>query len=158
MLISTPTGKRSASFAPQCAALAIVSVGLFPGIGGLAQAAAGAGRDDGSTPDKSLAEVRVAPQKRKERAPDVPTSLVVLPADELLLRGAIALADYASEVPGLSLIGASAPGVGQLVLRGIATGGSSHPLVGIYLDEVPFTPSSPNSDTQSNSFGGSTAF
>jgi outer membrane receptor protein involved in Fe transport len=172
MVISTPMGKRSGSSLPQCAALATVSVGLMLGIGGLAQAAAGAteanaplgsppavaGRDDRSTPDKSLAEIVVTAQKRTERAQDVPTSLVVLPADELLHRGAIALADYASEIPGLSLIGASTPGEGQLVLRGIATGGSSHPLVGIYLDEVPFTPSSPNSDTQSNSFGGSTAF
>jgi outer membrane receptor protein involved in Fe transport len=157
---------------PQRASAAIVSVGLFLGIGGLVQAAAGATeantslgsppatarRDEESTPVKSPDEIVVTAQKRNERAQDVPTSLVVLPADELLLRGATALVDYASVVPGLSLVGASGPGEGQLVLRGIATGGSSHPLVGIYLDEVPFTPSSPNSDTQSNSFGGSTAF
>ena len=171
-MISTTTGKRSASSLSQRAAAAAISLGLLPVIGGLAQAAAGAteanspagsppatsSRDDGSTPAKSLEEIVVTAQKRNEHAQDVPTSLVVLPADELLRRGATALVDYANEIPGLSLIGASTPGEGQLVLRGIATGGSSHPLVGIYLDEVPFTPSSPNSDTESNSFGGSAAF
>jgi outer membrane receptor protein involved in Fe transport len=172
MMISTTTGKLSASSLPQRAAAAAVCLELLLITGGLSQAAAetseansplgsppaASSRDDQSTPARSLEEVVVTAQKRNERAQDVPTSLVVLPADELLRRGATALVDYASEVPGLSLIGASTPGEGQLVLRGIATGGSSHPLVGIYLDEVPFTPSSPNSDTQSTSFGGSTAF
>jgi len=169
---SMTAGKRSVSSLPQRAAAALASAGLLLGIGGPGQAAAGAteansppatppatpSRGDEWIPEMSLEEVVVTAQKRNERAQDVPTSLVVLPADELLLRGATALVDYASEVPGLSLIGASTPGEGQLVLRGIATGGSSHPLVGIYVDEVPFTPSSPNSDTQSSSFGGSTAF
>src|SRR5262245_29526081 len=109
MMTSTTTGERLTISLPQRAAAAMVSAGLFLGIAGPAGFAAGAteanspadtapaafSRDDESTLAKSLEEVVVTAQKRNERAQDVPTSLVVLPADELLLRGATALVDYA---------------------------------------------------------------
>lgn len=100
----------------------------------------------------NLQEVVVTAQKRIEKLQDVPLSIQVLSADKLADQGVTQLADYAKQVPGLTLIGAAGAGQGQVALRGITSGDGSHPLVGIYLDEVPFTPSSPNSDTQALAF------
>lgn len=91
----------------------------------------------------ALQEVVVTAQKRTERQQDVPTSIVVLSGTELEDRGAVQLEDYAKEVPGMNVIGARGPGLGEIVLRGISTGSDHSSPVGLYLDDVPFTPSSP---------------
>lgn len=98
----------------------------------------------------AMEEVIVTAQKRTQRVEDVPTSLAVLSGDKLQEEGVAQLSDYAKQVPGLTLIGGGGAGLGQVVLRGISSGGSSHSLVGVYLDEVPFTPSSANSDAASS--------
>jgi iron complex outermembrane recepter protein len=91
----------------------------------------------------ALQEVVVTAQKRTEREQDVPTTIVVLSGAELEDRGAVQLEDYAKEVPGMNVIGARGPGLGEIVLRGITTGSDHSSPVGLYLDDVPFTPSSP---------------
>ena len=95
----------------------------------------------------SLAEIIVTAQKRSERLQDVPSSMMVLSGDKLAEEGVVQLSDYSKQVPGLTFSAASGPGQGQPELRGIATGGDRGSLVGIYLDDVPFTPSSPNAIT-----------
>jgi iron complex outermembrane recepter protein len=91
----------------------------------------------------TLQEVVVTAQKRAEREQDVPTTIVVLSGTELEDRGAVQLEDYAKEVPGMNVIGARGPGLGEIVLRGITSGSDHSSPVGLYLDDVPFTPSSP---------------
>jgi iron complex outermembrane recepter protein len=91
----------------------------------------------------TLQEVVVTAQKRSEREQDVPATMVVLSGADLLDRGAVQLEDYAKEVPGMNVIGARGPGLGEIVLRGITTGSDHSSPVGLYLDDVPFTPSSP---------------
>lgn len=90
-----------------------------------------------------LEEILVTAQKRTERLQDVPGAVTSLSADKLEEWGFGQLNDITKAVPGLVLIGGSSPGQGQPVLRGIASTGDRNALVGIYLDEVPFTPNSP---------------
>ncbi len=104
---------------------------------------AGQGQSAAETLEEPLKEVIVTAEKRPENELDVPTSLQVLSGNQLQAEGALHLADYANQIPGLTFSGAQGPGQGQPVLRGIATGNDSSALVGIYLDGVPVTASSP---------------
>src|ERR1700732_3514214 len=102
--------------------------------------------------NEALQKIIVTAQKRAERQQDVPASISVLSGSQLEDLGAVQLSDYAKQVPGLTLVASGGPGLGQVVLRGISAGLGSHPLVGIYLDDVPFTPRSGNSNTAIFSF------
>ncbi len=102
----------------------------------------------GGDREGAVDEVVVTAQKRTEREQDVPLSLTVLSGDKLIAQGVVQLADYAKQVPGLNLIGGSGPGQGQVVLRGVTTGSDHTASVSLYLDEIPLTPSSPLSGTQ----------
>lgn len=109
---------------------------------------AGIAKSASSSPENldngNLSEIIVTAEKRHERLQDVPSSVTVLSGSKLEEEGVAQLSDYVKQVPGLNIIGASGPGQGQVVLRGITTGADDGPLVGIYLDDIPFTPSSPN--------------
>jgi outer membrane receptor protein involved in Fe transport len=87
-------------------------------------------------------DIVVTAQKRDQRLQDVPTSITVLTGADLEQKGMLQLADYAKEVPGMSLIGGSGPGQGQVVLRGITTGSDHTASVSLYLDDIPLTASS----------------
>jgi outer membrane receptor protein involved in Fe transport len=87
-------------------------------------------------------DIVVTAQRRTERAQDVPSSLTVLGADALSTQGAVSLADYARQIPTLNIIGSQGAGTGQPTMRGVSTGGDRVAGVGIYLDDVPFTPAS----------------
>jgi iron complex outermembrane receptor protein len=110
------------------------------------------GGEDSSSKQAKLEEIVVTAEKRTERAQDVPASIAVLSASQLEDQGAVQLSDYAKQVPGLTLIGDSGAGRGVAVLRGVSAGSGSSPLVGVYLDDVPMTPSSPNSNV--TNYGG----
>lgn len=91
-------------------------------------------------------EIVVTAQKRNQSEQDVPTSMVALSAAKLEAQGVNQLSDLTKQVPGLMMIGGGAgPGIGKPVLRGISTGTDRNALVGIYLDDVSFTPSSTRS-------------
>lgn len=97
---------------------------------------------DMSKEPEGLEEIIVSAQKRIQRAQDVPTSLTALSADRLQDQGASQLSDYVKQIPGLRLVGATGPGQGKPVIRGVSAGVDRISLVGIYLDDVPFSPSS----------------
>ncbi len=99
------------------------------------------------SPDKGIQELIVTAQKVTQRAQDVPSSIDVLTGAKLLSQGVVQLADYTKQVPGLNLVGGAGPGQGKVTLRGISTGNDRSPAVSLYLDEVPFTPSSPFAGT-----------
>lgn len=100
----------------------------------------------------NLGEIVVTAQKREERLQDVPSSIEVLSGAKLQEQGAEQLSDYVKQVPGLNIIGAAGPGQGEIVMRGISTGVDTSSLVGLYLDDVPFTPSSNRAFTTGLSF------
>ncbi|MGC1301491.1 MAG: TonB-dependent receptor [Caulobacteraceae bacterium] len=92
----------------------------------------------------TLNEVVVTANKRSENILKVPETLTSLSGAQLQSQGVKDFADLVAAVPSLSAINAGAPGHGTPIIRGITTGsGQSAPTVSIYLDEVPFTSTSP---------------
>jgi outer membrane receptor protein involved in Fe transport len=84
----------------------------------------------------SLETVIVTAQKRSEALIDVPMSVTALNGTDLDNLQAHDFADYAAQVPGLSL-NAAQPGLTRLTLRGQNAGGVGS-TVGVYVDESPF--------------------
>jgi len=85
-----------------------------------------------------LEEVVVSAQKRgAERLQDVPVPVSVLNGDALAAQGQVLLREYYASVPGLSVV-PSYEGNQFLSIRGIATGGTNNPTVGIMVDDVPY--------------------
>ena len=98
----------------------------------------GAGAKEGA-----LEEIIVTAQKRSENLQDVPISVQVLGSEQLTDLNLSDFADYIEFLPTVSYI-SQRPGVSQVYMRGIASGGDgvhsgSMPSVGVYLDEQPVT-------------------
>ena len=90
------------------------------------------------TPVATFGTIVVTANKRSERLQNVPMAVSVLPGSQLERESALNFADYASRVPGLSVISVL-PGETQLVLRGITSGaGQPNATVGTYIDEAPY--------------------
>lgn len=90
-----------------------------------------------------LSEIIVTAQKKSERLQDVPVPVTVLNADQLADSGQVLLRDYAASVPGFRVT-PSGQGYQYLSIRGIVTGGTVVPTVGVMIDDVPFGPSTTN--------------
>jgi iron complex outermembrane recepter protein len=84
-----------------------------------------------------LEEVVVTAQKYEQKLGETPLSVTALSSSDLAALGASQFRDFANSVPGLTF---TTTGVGstQINLRGITTGTSVSPTVGIYVDEVPY--------------------
>ena len=84
-----------------------------------------------------LEEIVVTAQKQEQKLSETPLSVTALSSTDLKALGATQFRDFANTVPGL---GFTSEGVGstQINLRGITSGGSVSPTVGIYVDEVPY--------------------
>jgi outer membrane receptor protein involved in Fe transport len=83
-----------------------------------------------------LDEIVVTAQKRSERLLDVPEAVTVLNTENLLANHQLSLDDYFRAVPGLTLYD-NGNGFKELVIRGITTGNSDTPTVGVYIDDTP---------------------
>ena len=95
------------------------------------------------TSDSVLDEITVTAQKREQSLQDVAVSLQVLGSEQLQQLNLQNFADYIEYLPTVSYISAR-PGVSQVYMRGISSGGdgnhsASLPSVGVYLDEQPIT-------------------
>ena len=84
-----------------------------------------------------LEEIVVTAQKQEQKLSETPLSVTALSSTDLTALAATQFRDFANTVPGL---GFTSEGVGstQINLRGITSGGSVSPTVGIYVDEVPY--------------------
>jgi len=92
---------------------------------------------DSSNDYQTVAKVVVTAQKIKQRAIDVPMSVTAINADTLAGSGMTRLADYAAEVPGMSVTELSR-GYTSVVLRGLSTGISqATPSTAFYIDDAP---------------------
>jgi outer membrane receptor protein involved in Fe transport len=91
-------------------------------------------------------EIIVTAQKRTERLNEVPISISVISQDAIEKSGATTLKDIQYTVPGLSLVNFSSGGQ-QFQLRGISAN-QGRPTVGVYLDEMPVTSDSANSNIE----------
>lgn len=117
--------RRFAHIATAASALAFGASGV--------SAAGAASAGDGADEDMII----VTAQKREERLQDVPLSVSAISSESLLDRNQTRIQDYFANVPGLNI---SAQGNGQtnLAIRGITTGQTTNPAVGIVIDDVPF--------------------
>lgn len=91
----------------------------------------------------ALEEIIVTAQKRDESLQDVAVSIQVLGNQELTQLNLSDFADYIEFLPTVSYV-SQRPGVSQVYMRGISSGGDgvhsgSMPSVGVYLDEQPVT-------------------
>lgn len=92
---------------------------------------------------QTLEEVIVTAQKREASLQDTSLSVQVLGSDQLRELNVSNFGDAVKYLPTVSFT-ATRPGIAQVYMRGIATGGdgnhsASSPSVGIYLDEQPIT-------------------
>lgn len=120
----------------------LLSTGLGLGLAPVMAAAQPADPARTDTGEATGEEIIVTAQRRTERAQDVPTALTVLSGEALQAQGISSLADYKRQVPNLNIIGSGGPGTGQPTIRGVSTGADRVAGIGIYLDDVPYTPSS----------------
>lgn len=84
-----------------------------------------------------LDAITVTAQKRAQLLHEVPSSVSAINAETLTQQNLIQVKDFYARVPGLSYTGS---GLGQqtISLRGISTGYTGNPTVGIVIDDVPF--------------------
>jgi iron complex outermembrane recepter protein len=92
--------------------------------------------DSGSQGHGDLAEVIVTANKRQESEQNVAASVSVEKGEQLVASGQSQLADYAGNIPGLSVSSLGSPGQTSVSLRGISSV-TSTPAIGVYLDDSP---------------------
>ncbi|WP_161596203.1 TonB-dependent receptor [Rhodanobacter glycinis] len=86
---------------------------------------------------KNLQQVMVTAQKKSESEQEVPISMTVVEAADLLNTGASKLDDYYAQIPGLS-VNDRGSGRTTLVIRGVSAGQQLNPTVGVMIDDAPF--------------------
>jgi iron complex outermembrane recepter protein len=96
----------------------------------------------GAVPDARsggpIAEVVVSAQKRSELLQDVPVPVTAISAGTLVSSNQLRLQDYYMKIPGLNATPGDLSGGSRLTIRGLTTGGSTNPTVGVVVDDVPF--------------------
>lgn len=97
----------------------------------------------------NTADIVVTASKREQKLRDVPSAITVLSSAALETQGVQTIRDYATLTPGLALRDQGQPGIGTIFIRGLSTGAGSQSATSVvYLDDVPFTSSSPRSGSQ----------
>ena len=100
--------------------------------------------DTAAQMDSSSGDIVVTASKREEKLRDVPSAITVLSGDEIANLGVQSVRDYATLTPGLGLRDQAYPGLGTVFIRGLSTGFGQQSATSVYyLDDVPFTASSP---------------
>ena len=84
---------------------------------------------------QAVAEVYITATRRREPAREVPMQVNILNADALERGGAMTLADYVENQPGVNLMSGGIVG-GELSMRGVTTGDPTQSTVGVYVDDV----------------------
>ena len=96
--------------------------------------------DEQDNPSAGLDEIVVTASKRSERLQDTAVAISDLQGDRLQELGVKNFADYADLIPNLNLEGGGAPGLGTVVIRGLANGNSqTNATSATYIGETPFT-------------------
>ena len=120
--------------------LAAVAVTLSWGAIGrssVAEAADAAASASTDTTGPALEEIVVTARKRTESLEDVPAAVSVVNAEAMLQNNQLSLQDYYTRVPGLSITDFGNNGKVAITVRGMSTGDTSNPTVGITIDDVP---------------------
>ncbi len=86
-------------------------------------------------------EIVVTASRREQVLQDAPASVVSIAPDEFKAIGLTTLRDVIEYTPGITYRDEGAPGQGSISARGVPQA-SSIPVVGVYLDDVPFSTNS----------------
>ena len=86
----------------------------------------------------AAADIIVTASRREESLNSVAASVSVIRNDRTLAIGITDINGIADLVPNLQAADGGSPGLGNLTIRGVFTGGS--PTVGTYIDDVPYGP------------------
>ena len=76
----------------------------------------------------------VTSQRREQSLEDVPLSVTVFPAEEIIANNIRDFTDYAVLTPNLAFNEGRASGEGRITIRGIGSLGGEQPTLGVYLD------------------------
>jgi iron complex outermembrane receptor protein len=90
-----------------------------------------------TTTGPGLEEIVVTARKRTESLENVPVAISVVSADAMLQNNQLSLQDYYTSVPGLSITDFGNNGKVAITVRGMSTGTTGNPTVGITIDDVP---------------------
>lgn len=82
-------------------------------------------------------EIVVTAQKREQRLQDVPVPVSVVSPTELARNNQVRLQDFASTVPGLSVMSLGNGGLTSITIRGVSSGAYTPATVAITIDDVP---------------------
>ena len=96
----------------------------------------GSGSPSGA--DSQLQEVIVTAEKRDARIQDVPIPVTALGGSTLAETSNFRIQDYYTQVPGLALTPNEGYGASTIAIRGITSGDTANPTVGVTVDDVPF--------------------
>ena len=110
---------------------------LLVSVSGVAVGGSGAALAQEAAEPPGVEEVVVTAQKREQRLQDVPMAVTALTASNLINNNQPKIEDYFRQIPGLSL-SPLASGRYNLSIRGVTTGVSTSPTVGITIDDVPY--------------------
>jgi outer membrane receptor protein involved in Fe transport len=113
-------------------------VSFFVGIGG--QSVVAEEVSDAGANNRLLEEVIVTAQRREQRLIDVPISITAIGEDTIKNTGVKTIADLSLHVSNF-VANDAVPGRTIYTIRGVANDVGSSPLVGVYLDEMPLSPS-----------------
>jgi iron complex outermembrane recepter protein len=89
------------------------------------------------TGPRDLEVVIVTAQKRAERLQDVPVPVTAITADALVDSNQLRFQDYFAKIPSVNF-SSGFRGESFISIRGVTTGGLTHPTVGITVDDVPY--------------------
>jgi iron complex outermembrane recepter protein len=82
--------------------------------------------------------ITITATRRREPTRDVPMQVNSLSVQQMERAGATTLSDYMSTQPGVDVKTSGGPGLGQVSIRGVTTGGQTIATVGMYIDDVAF--------------------
>lgn len=86
--------------------------------------------------DSGIARITVTARKASELVQDVPISISVIRAEQMVQENTNSIRDYFSKIPGLNL-GRSGSGRVDISLRGVTTG-DANPTMAVTIDDSPF--------------------
>jgi len=95
-----------------------------------------------SDDESFIEEVIVTATRREESLQEVGVAITSVNPEDFTDIGLTSLGDIIAYAPGINFVTSGQPGVGNLNMRGVTQEGGS-PIVGIYVDDIPFTSGTP---------------
>ena len=89
-----------------------------------------------AAPDSPVEIVTVTARKATELVQDVPISISIVRADQMIRENANSIRDYFAKVPGLNV--GRTGGRTDISIRGITTGANTNPTMAVTIDDSPF--------------------